>query len=175
MDSIRNKKYIYIPNFFSKNELKILQPYCKNVVSKGVVHDPQSPFTPSYYKDPLMDSLLIYKKPLVEKVSKLKLYETYAYWRYYIHGSTLKDHTDRPSCEISISACINNCGIKWPMHFNKKWLNMKIGDAVMYLGCEVLHGRKPFKGIENPQVFFHYVDQNGPYKDHKGDCKLNEI
>ena len=62
MDSIRNKKYIYIPNFFSKNELKILQPYCKNVVSKGVAHDPQSPLTPSYYKDPLMDSLLIYKK-----------------------------------------------------------------------------------------------------------------
>ena len=48
---------------------------------------------------------------------------------------------------------------------------MKIGDAVMYLGCEISHGRKPFRGIENAQVFFHYVDKNGPYKDYKGDTR----
>jgi hypothetical protein len=118
-----------------------------------------------------MDAFLITKKDKAEKISGLKLNETYAYWRYYIHGSTLKNHVDRPSCEISISACIDNCGTKWPMHFNNNWLNMEIGDAIMYLGCEVLHGRKPFTGVENPQVFFHYVDQNGPYKDYKEDCK----
>lgn len=172
MASIRDKKYIHIPNFFSKSELSILQKYCKNTVYKNITFDPQSPFTPSYYKDPLMDALLITKKNKAEEISGLKLYETYAYWRYYIHGSTLKNHTDRPSCEISISACIDNCGTKWPIHFDNNWMDMKIGDAIMYLGCEVLHGRKPFKGVENPQVFFHYVDQNGPYKDHKGDCRI---
>ena len=171
MASIKDKKYILIPNFFSKKELEILQPYCKNRVSAGMTFDPQSPFAPAYYKDPLMDSFLNLKKPLAEKISNLKLHKTYAYWRYYIHGSILKDHKDRPSCEISIRACINNCGIKWPIHFEKNWIDIKIGDAVMYLGCEISHGRKPFKGIENAQVFFHYVDQNGPYKDYKEDCK----
>jgi hypothetical protein len=50
---------------------------------------------------------------------------------------------------------------------------MEIGDAVMYLGCEVLHGRNPFEGVYNAQVFFHYVDQNGPFKSYKGD-KIND-
>ena len=171
MASIKDKKYILIPNFFSKKELEILQPYCKNRVSGGMSFDKQSPFAPAYYKDPLMDSFLNLKKPLTEKISKLKLHATYAYWRYYIHGSILKDHKDRPSCEISISACINNCGTKWPIHFEKNWIDMKIGDAVMYLGCEISHGRKPFRGIEKAQVFFHYVDKNGPYKDYKGDTR----
>jgi hypothetical protein len=49
------------------------------------------------------------------------------------------------------------------------WIDMEIGDAVMYLGCEVLHGRKPFEGVYNAQVFFHYVDQNGPFNSYKGD------
>jgi hypothetical protein len=169
MDFIRKKKYIIIKNFFSKEELKILQPYCKNMILKNLEYDDQSSFAPSYYKDPLMDSFLSYKKEKAEKISGLELHETYAYWRYYIHGSPLKDHKDRQACEISISACIDNCGTKWPIHFDKNWVDLNPGDGVMYLGCEVLHGRKPFKGIYNPQVFFHYVDKNGPYKDYKYD------
>jgi hypothetical protein len=171
MAGIREKKYIHIPNFFTKDELSLLQNYCKNVVYKNVNFDNQSPFSPSYYKDPMMDSLLIYKKKIAEEISNLKLFETYAYWRYYINGAILNDHKDRESCEISISACIDNCGTKWPIHFNNNWIDLKIGDAVMYLGCEVNHGREAFKGVANPQVFLHYVDQNGPYKDFKGDLR----
>ena len=169
MAGIRDKKYIHIPGFFSKAELSVLQNYCKNVVYKNITWDEQCPFVPSYYKDPMMDSLLIHKTNKAEKISGLKLYETYAYWRYYIHGSSLYDHKDRESCEISISACIDNCGTKWPIHFDNNWIDLNIGDGVMYLGCEVLHGRKTFNGVANPQVFLHYVDQNGPYREFKGD------
>jgi hypothetical protein len=169
MASIRDKKFIFIPGFFNKEELKILQTYCKKRVYKNIEWCVQSPFSPSYYKDPLMDTFLHIKKEKAEEIAGLKLFETYAYWRYYINGAPLKDHKDRESCEISISACIGNCGTKWPIHFDNNWLDLNVGDAVMYLGCDVLHGRKPFEGVENPQVFFHYVDQNGPYKHFKGD------
>ena len=53
-----------------------------------------------------MLGLLDIKLPIVEKESNLKLFPTYAYWRYYIFGANLKQHIDRPSCEISITACI---------------------------------------------------------------------
>jgi hypothetical protein len=169
MVGIREKKYIYIKNFFSKEEVSILQLYCKKRVYEGFTYDTQSPFAPCYYKDHLMDSFLINKKQKAEEVSGLKLHETYAYWRAYIYKSILMDHTDRKSCEISITACIDNCGVKWPIHMNGNWIDIEIGDAVMYLGCEVLHGRKPFEGVYNAQVFFHYVDQNGPFNSYKGD------
>jgi PKHD-type hydroxylase len=41
-----------------------------------------------------------------------------------------------------------------------------VGDGALYQGCDVYHWRKPFKGEEYIQVFLHYVDANGPYKDH---------
>ncbi len=69
MASIKDKKYIYIPKFFSKSELSILQKYCKKLVYKTISFDPQSPLTPSYYKDPLMDAFLITKKDKAEKIS----------------------------------------------------------------------------------------------------------
>ena len=39
----------------------------------------------------------------------------------------------------------------------------------MYRGCELNHWRPPYKGQWQVQVFFHFVDANGPYKDHAMD------
>ena len=49
---------------------------------------------------------------------------------------------------------------------------MKEGEAVIYLGCEILHGRKQLKHDSNAQVFFHYVDKNGPNTEFKDDVKM---
>jgi hypothetical protein len=99
--------YRVIKEFFSKNELNILQKYCYNKLdeNKDYTLDVQS-FSPAWYVDPLMNGLLDIKLPKVEFESNLKLYPTYAYWRYYVFGASLAQHTDRPSCEISITACI---------------------------------------------------------------------
>ena len=171
---IREQRYIYINNFFSKEELNILQPYCIDKTAKATIQDldEQSLNAPSYYKDPIMDIILVNKIKKAEEVSQLSLYPTYAYWRGYTYGSILKDHKDRESCEISITANIDSCGISWPLHMEHKDIEIKTGDAVMYLGCDVLHGRKNyFKGDYMAQVFLHYVDQNGPYRSFKNDEK----
>lgn len=171
-DSIYTKKYIPIKNFFSKDELSILQPYCLNKTFEAAHFDGQSPHNPSYYNDPIMDILLQKKLEKAKEVSKVDLVKTYAYWRGYVHGATLKDHTDRPSCEVSITANIDSCGEKWPIHVNNNWLDIEVGDAVMYLGFEALHGRKPFKGKYCAQVFFHYVNSKGPFKVFENDQLL---
>ena len=153
-----------IKNFFSKEELSILQPYCYYQLDSdtGYQLDGQS-FSPSWYKDSLMTSFLDLKLNLMKKETGLELLPTYAYWRYYIFGATLETHTDRPSCEISISACIKKYD-DWPFVIENNILELEEGDGLLYAGCDQKHGRPgTYKGDGMAQVFFHYVDRNGPY------------
>jgi hypothetical protein len=168
MADIKTFKYKLIKNFLLKQELEILQKYCSTKLNYLWSDDSQSPLAPCWYKDPLMDSFLELKIDKMEKETGLKLFKTYAYWRYYIFGSRLENHKDRPSCEISATVCIHKTD-NWPIHMNNNWIELEEGDAVIYLGCELTHGRKPFKGDGCAQVFFHYVDKNGPYTEYVND------
>jgi len=159
-----------IKNFFDKKELDLLHKYTdyKLKSNKDYVLDGYA-FSPAWYNDALMISFLDTKLSLVEKESKLKLYPTYAYWRYYVHGAHLRKHTDRPSCEISITACIKKYD-NWPIVVEGKKFELNEGDAVLYLGCDQLHWRPDtYKGEGMAQVFLHYVNQNGPFTHHKHD------
>jgi hypothetical protein len=170
MGTIRDKKYILVKNFLIQEELDILQPWCKNQSLTSTITDPQCPFNPSFYNDFILYNLLLSKKSKVEEISGLKLHETYVFWRAYIHGAVLKEHKDRPSCEISLTINIDNCGKQWPIHMENNWIEMEPGDALMYLGCELEHGRKTFEGRYCAQAFLHYVDANGPFESFKGDA-----
>lgn len=178
LDGIKEKKHIYIKNFFSKDELSILQSWCLDralkSTSDNIVPWP-SVTAASFYEDPLMTIMLKNKLKKAEEISKLKLYSTYTFWRAYTFGSQLSKHTDRPSCEISITACVDSCGSKWPIQMENNTIDIEIGDAVMYLGMDVLHGRNDyFKGNYMAQVFFHYVDQKGDFSDFKNDALIKK-
>jgi len=163
-------KYKLIKNFFTKEELNIFQKYCYNKLdeNKDYEIDDQS-FSPCWYVDPLMNALLYTKLPLVEKESNLKLFPTYAYWRYYIFGATLDKHTDRPACEISITTCVKKYD-NWSIVIEDTSFELKEGDAVLYAGCDQEHWRPGiYKGEGMAQVFFHYVNQQGPYTHHAYD------
>jgi hypothetical protein len=154
--------YKLIKNFFSKEELNVLEKYCYNKLdlNKDYKLDGQS-FSPAWYNDPLMTSFLETKLPLVEKESNLKLFQTYAYWRYYVFGGTLKKHTDRPACEISVTACIKKYD-NWPIVVEGTSFELEEGDAILYAGCDQEHWRPGiYKGEGMAQVFLHYVNQNG--------------
>jgi len=162
--------YKLIKNFFNNEELNILQRYCYNKLdeNKNYKLDSQS-FSPAWYDDFLMNVLLNIKLPLVEKESNLKLFPTYTYWRYYVFGGSLAKHNDRPSCEISVTACIKKYD-NWPIIVEGTKFELEEGDAVLYAGCDQEHWRPDtYKGEGMAQVFFHYVNQNGPYKHHAYD------
>jgi hypothetical protein len=163
-------KHKVIKNFISSKELSLLQKYCYNRLdaNKDYQIDAQS-FSPAWYNDALMTSLLDTKLPSVEKESNLKLSPTYAYWRYYVFGATLQTHLDRPSCEVSVTACIKKYD-NWPLTIQEKKIELEEGDAILYAGCDQPHGRPGvYKGEGMAQVFLHYVDQNGPYREHAYD------
>ena len=162
--------YKVIKKFFSKKELEVYQKYCYNKVdlNKDYRLDSQS-FSPTWYNDPLMMSLLDNKLPLVEKESNLKLFPTFTYWRYYVLGADLKQHTDRPSCEVSVTVCIKKYD-NWPLIIEGEKIELEEGEGLLYAGCEQKHGRPGiYKGEGMAQVFFHYVNQNGPYTNHAYD------
>jgi len=167
MATIKNK---LIKNFFSKEELNILQKYCINKLhsTKDYFIDPQS-FSPAWYNDSLMDTLLETKLSFVEKESKLSLFPTYTYWRYYVYGGSLRKHRDRPSCEVSITACIKK-NDNWPIVIEGKKFELDEGDGIIYNGVFQKHERPGiYKGEGMAQVFFHYVDKAGHFTRHQYD------
>ena len=167
------KDFKVVKNFLSKEELKLLQPYCYNrILNDNWTYDPQCPVAPSFYNDAMMTVLLKSKLTLMEKETGLELFPTYSYWRYYGYDCDLHTHTDRNSCEVSASICIKKSD-NWPIHMNTTWVELEEGDAVLYFGAKVVHGRDRFKGDGVAQCFFHYVNKNGPYADYAGDS-MNE-
>jgi hypothetical protein len=124
----------------------------------GTWEDPQVPNTYSCYGDIAMETLLKYIKPIMEKVTKLKLVETYSYARVYKKGDILERHKDRPSCEVSNT--LNLGGDLWDIFLKSSNKEHKIrlspGDMLVYSGCELEHWREPFKGKDCAQVFLHY-------------------
>jgi len=163
-------KYKYIKNFFNKEELNIIQKYCNNKLNQNNNYyiDEQS-FSPAWYDDALMNVFLDKKLEFIQNETNLKIYPTYAYWRYYVFGAFLKKHTDRPACEISVTACIKKYD-DWSIFIKNKKFNIEEGDAVLYAGHEVEHWRPGiYKGEGLAQVFLHYVDKNGKYSHHAYD------
>lgn len=136
--------------------------------------DTQVPGTPAVYGDTRMDMLLATLTPIVEARAGVSVYPTYSYLRVYKRGDALKKHTDRPACEISLSLSLGyDPDEPWPLWFESgsgaTAVPMKKGDAVLYKGVEVLHWREEFQGNYAAQVFLHYVDQQGLYREWRFD------
>lgn len=130
---------------------------------------------------------------LIENILEMDLLPTYFYDRFYYVGQELSRHKDRPSCEISATLQIStNRESDWPIWFqlpdkSENSVGMKNGDMVIYKGCEREHWREPLeskygkvkKFINNfqkkeddtyhHQIFFHYVNAQGPFVHHAYD------
>jgi hypothetical protein len=108
----------------------------------------------------------------MEKETGLELSPTYAFWRMYTKFADLKKHKDREACEISVTVMIGSDGTDWPIFIEGNKLNLKPGDAIIYLGCELEHWREEFMGDWHAQTFLHYVEKNGPFKNEFKDRRM---
>lgn len=154
------------------------------VITKYALLKEETEFTPesageqvenahSVYSDTLMETMLHFIHPHMEKNTGLSLCPTYTYYRVYRPGMELKKHLDRESCEISTTVCFGfnytdkSPDYRWGMYVEPNNLILQNpGDLIVYKGCEVTHWREPFDaGPKSYQVqaFFHYIDKNGPF------------
>ena len=157
----------------------------------GKRNDPQTPGAYSKYADWVMETLLQYMRPIMKAKTGLELIPTYTYTRLYEKGNILPRHKDRPSCEISTTLHLG--GDPWPIFLDPSGadfvigardkedgayseiprtkpgapkgiqVDLKVGDMLIYAGCELEHWREPFQGNVCSQVFLHYNHANGPY------------
>ena len=144
--------------------------------------DQQIPGTYSKYADWVMETLLMFMIPIMKLKTGMELVPTYSYTRLYEKGNILKRHKDRPSCEVSTTLHLG--GDEWPIFLDPSGqdfvideyknihkpnapkgvrVDLKIGDMLIYSGCELEHWREPFEGKVCSQVFLHYNHANGPY------------
>ena len=172
-------RYIYLSGAVPRDECERLTQHMFKLKEEGkLTKDEQCPLSHSVYGDPELDSVLEKLVPNLSKQLGIKLLPTYTYARIYEPGEVLVKHKDRPSCEISGTLTLGfdpGSGI-WPIYFGKndddvvgQGFEINIGDLVMYRGCELNHWRPPYKGKWQVQVFFHFVDANGPHADHAMD------
>ena len=120
--------------------------------------------------DPVFDSLLeILREPFAQHCGR-KLLPTYAFGRIYQQGERLNKHRDRPACEYSLTMTLGFAGAEpWPIYTAiepdgpaSAWV-IPPGRVLAYPGCETWHWREPLAMAWQAQMFFHYVDANGPH------------
>tara|TARA_R110000765_G_scaffold84031_1_gene162829 strand:- start:90 stop:725 length:636 start_codon:yes stop_codon:yes gene_type:complete len=128
------------------------------------------------YGDWFSEALMLKNQPQVEAITGLSLLPTYSYLRIYGSNSVLPLHTDRDSCEVSVSMTVDyDSDHIWPLWSNS--LSGQLGsfildrgDALVYRGNRLPHMRNEFTtGKYWVQSFAHYVDANGSFADHKFD------
>ena len=161
------------------NKVNPANPFIGNRVDK------QIPGAYSKYGDCAMETLLMFMIPIMKAKTGMELVPTYSYTRLYEKGNILKRHKDRPSCEISTTLHLG--GDEWPLFLDPTGgdyviygkggeekivkpgapkgvrVDLKVGDMLIYSGCDLEHWREPFQGNVCSQVFLHYNHANGPF------------
>lgn len=129
--------------------------------------------------------------PAVSQMVGRDLLPSYDYFRIYQKGDICRLHSDRPSCEHSVSLTLGYSDAKpWPLEIGSKKMEgpdylresfgeeeyasipMQPGDAVLYQGVNYRHGRStPNPNLWSAHLFLHWVDRDGPHKDHAFDAE----
>lgn len=153
--------------------LKKISYICERANERDVNHfaDHQCKNAFPYYGAFCTDTLAQQLLPKIEEVTGKSLYPTYSYMRIYYTGSDMEKHTDRESCEYSATICISADPEPWEIWFetvNGEQLSLLLqpGDMIVYKGGILPHWRNVYRGKRQTQVFTHYVDANGPYKNY---------
>lgn len=161
--------YLKVENFLSKETCEVLAGaflLLEHVASpdmlKGDGITPGAFFRHGYSA---ADSLLYYLRPKVEQITGFNLLPTFSYFRIYRNGHRLPMHTDRPSCEVSVTITLKKDDTPWSIIMDGEDIFLEQGDAAIYMGKEVMHSRKPFEGNECVQLFVHYVKADGQHTD----------
>lgn len=135
---------------------------------------------------PPLDAFLWGLTPRIADLTGLSLVPTYCYFRIYREGDVCRVHSDRQSCEHSLSLTLDySDGEIWPLEVSPQRLAapsavvaadfgdasstplaMEAGDAVLYQGTHYRHGRTtPNPNGWSAHLFLHWVDASGPYAD----------
>ena len=166
----------FIPSFFATY---LRNYFTLKVQNDGLGGDEQAPNSHCVYGDPAFDMVMAMSTEDIGRIVGKNLIPQYTYARIYKNGSDLKIHSDRPECQYSVTLSLGGEYDKpWPIWIkdyagNMNEVPLDVGDMVVYHGTELEHWREKFEGNTQYQLFMHYVDSEGEYKDRVFDGRSN--
>lgn len=136
-----------------------------------------------YHYKPMITFLWGLTPTMIELTGR-DLLPTYNYFRIYRQGDVCRVHSDRPSCEHSLSLTLGySDGHPWDLQIGSEPIvearppqedfqeepyssfAMQPGDAVLYRGVQHRHGRiTPNPNRWSAHMFLHWVDREGLYR-----------
>ena len=162
--------YKVIRNYISSEEANTLGENYKEFVSTDGVPTTAEITTNAYdfYNRPEQVALLSEKVSHINELLGRKVLPAYSFVRQYGVGSFLSKHTDRPSCEVSLSIHLQG-DKEWGFCIEDKEGNpveliLHPGDAVLYDAPNATHWREEYDGEFYIQTFHHYVMLGGEYE-----------
>jgi hypothetical protein len=162
-----DNNYLVVPGFISQERAEGLRQEFYTLDQSGDLgKDHQAPNSPAIYNFKPFLELLCEKTPEVSSLTQEVVLPTYCYARIYKGPEVLDRHRDRPACEVSLTLHLGG-DAEWPIFIQRPdsteaSVELKPGDAMLYLGCIADHWREKFTGDSYAQVFLHYVRSNGP-------------
>jgi hypothetical protein len=181
MSEFVKKGWYYLPKIITPEEAIQIkyQNLCGAMNDLGSLeghHDPERGRVLTCYAPPSCAFVMKKVQPTLEHLLGEELIPSYWFSTTYHKGGWMNCHTDRPSCEISVT--MNICGdAPWPIKLKdltgkRREVVTPVGDGLAYLGTIVPHWRSPLRTHENDrfmQLFLHFVRKNGPYADYAYD------
>ena len=176
VDQFAAKRYAFIEKMVAPDVMDIYFQYAKSYVRVPHYFELE-PDTGSLgrYADAIGEVLLATLLPTVEQRVGRRLHATYSFLRFYTPESVLRKHTDRASCEYSLTLTIGSEGTStpWPIQLQTEAgveaFNLSPGDGLLFCGTELPHWREPLQAGNWLQLFLHYVDAEGPHASHRYD------
>lgn len=179
MNNFDLNNYVVIDNFITKEKAEHLYKLFTEDIQNNLEQfqqDDQCPSSPAIYNYLPFVELLCEKTIDVKNLIGEPVLPTYCYARLYKHGEVLHPHTDRPSCETSLTLHLG--GDKdwefWITRPDKTDVSIILnpGQAVLYKGMIARHWREEFKGTSYAQIFLHYVKSRKENSQHYFDRLL---
>ena len=191
--TLQERGYVALNGLISKGETdRLTSALREHIENNEASPDPLCPKSKAVHGLPQLDELLERLTPVISEATGKNLVPTYSYARMYVNGETLPKHRDRAACQYSVTLCLGMDSRPWPIFMAPQadassgtpWIaerggteymgepssvDLGVGDAVLYLGMDMVHYREAFEGQWQAQVFLHYVDANGDHADQKYD------
>jgi len=129
--------------------------------------------------------------PIIGELTGADLLPSYDYFRIYRKDDVCRVHSDRPSCEHSVSLTLAySDNVPWPLQVGStrvtreepcvedfgdepfSSVEMQPGDAVLYRGIDLRHGRtQPNPNLWSAHLFLFWVERGGEFEQHAFDAE----
>src|SRR5215470_9190882 len=144
-------EYLILESVLPEPLLTVAHEYAikRALLSRETTSAGAAPGTPSFYGDPLMDTLLDLVQSVAETFTGIELFPTFSDLRVYARGAIVNPHTQRPAGEIALSISLGFEAPKpWPFFIGTRHgfqtAYLAPGDGILYRAVDCPHWRGEF-------------------------------